>query len=96
MNLSMKQKQTDRYREQTCGCQGRGEQGRTGLRVWDQQVQTIIYKRDKPQGPKVQHRELYSISFNKPYVKEYEKLYMYTYIYIANHFDVHLKLTEYL
>ena len=27
-------------------------------------------------------------------VKEYEKLYMYTYIYISNHFDVHLKLTE--
>ena len=25
MNLSMKQKQTHRHREQTCGCQGRGE-----------------------------------------------------------------------
>ena len=24
MNLSMKQKQTHRHREQTCGCQGRG------------------------------------------------------------------------
>ena len=25
MNISMKQKQTHRYREQTCGCQGGGE-----------------------------------------------------------------------
>ena len=32
MNISMKQKQTYRYREQTCGCQGGGgvEEGRTG------------------------------------------------------------------
>ena len=29
MNLSMKQKQTHRYREQTCGCQGEG--GRRGM-----------------------------------------------------------------
>ena len=27
MNLSMKQKQTHRYREQTCFCQGGGEVG---------------------------------------------------------------------
>ena len=32
MNLSMKQKETHRHREQTCGCQGDGEMGeeRTG------------------------------------------------------------------
>ena len=32
MNLSTKQKQTHRHREQTCGCQGSGgaEEGRTG------------------------------------------------------------------
>ena len=29
MNISMKQKQTHRYREQTCGCQGDGG-GRIG------------------------------------------------------------------
>ena len=28
MNLSTKQKQTHRRREQTCGCQGRGSRGR--------------------------------------------------------------------
>ena len=49
------------YREQTCGCQGEG----WGLGVWDQQMQTIIYRMDK-QGLIVQHRELYSISRNKP------------------------------
>ena len=42
MNLSMKQKQIHRHREQTCGYQ-RGWGGRDGLRVWDQQMQTIIY-----------------------------------------------------
>ena len=35
MNLSMKQKQTHRHREQTCGCQGGGTWGREGLGVWD-------------------------------------------------------------
>ena len=27
MNQSMKQKQTHRHRDQTCGCQGGGEEG---------------------------------------------------------------------
>ena len=35
MNLFMKQKQTHRHREQTCGCQGGGRMGRDGLGVWD-------------------------------------------------------------
>ena len=35
MNISMKQKQTQRHREQTCGCQGGGEWEREGLGVWD-------------------------------------------------------------
>ena len=39
--------------------------GRGGLGVWDQQMQTIIYKMDKQQGPTVQDRELYSISCDK-------------------------------
>ena len=34
VNLSTKQKQTHRHREQTCGCQGWG-QGKDGLGVWD-------------------------------------------------------------
>ena len=36
-----------------------------GLRVWNQQMQTIIFRKDKQQGPTVQHRELYSVSRNK-------------------------------
>ena len=35
MNISTKQKQTHRYKEQTCGCQGGGGTGRDGLGVWD-------------------------------------------------------------
>ena len=35
MNLSIKQKQTHRHKEQTCGCQGGGEWGREGLGVGD-------------------------------------------------------------
>ena len=53
MNLSMKQKQTHRHREQSCGCQGGGGWRREGLGFWDQQVQAIIYKMDKKQGPTV-------------------------------------------
>ena len=51
MNLFTKQ--THRHREQTCGCQGGGCWGRDGLGVWDQQMQTIIYRMDKQQGPTV-------------------------------------------
>ena len=42
-----------------------GGWGRDELGVWDQQMQTIIYRMDKQQGPIVQHRELYSASHNK-------------------------------
>ena len=38
---------------------------RDGLGVWDQPMQTIIYRIDKQQGPTVQHRELYSMSCDK-------------------------------
>ena len=34
---------------------------RDGLGGWDQQMQTIIYRINKQEGPTVQHRELYSI-----------------------------------
>ena len=33
--------------------------GRVGFGIWDQQMQTIIYRMDKQQGPTVQHRKLY-------------------------------------
>ena len=73
MNLFTKQKQTHRHREQTCGCQGAG--GREGLGERDQQMQTIICRMDKQQGPTVQHRELYSISCNNFNGKVSEKEY---------------------
>ena len=41
---------------------GKGVWGRDGLGVWDQQIQTVIQRMDKQQGPTVQYRELYSIS----------------------------------
>ena len=66
MNLATKQKQTHRHREQTCGFQGGRGQGREDLGVWDQQMQTIMYRMDKQQGPTVQHRELYAIPCDKP------------------------------
>ena len=65
MNLFTKQKQTHRHRKQTYGYQ-RGKVGGNKLGVWDQQIQTTIYKIEKQQGPTVQHRELYSISCDKP------------------------------
>ena len=34
INLSTRQKQTYKHREQTCGCQGRGEKEWDGLGVW--------------------------------------------------------------
>ena len=39
---------------------------RDGLGVWDWQMKTGISRMDKQQGPTVQHRELYSISCDKP------------------------------
>ena len=57
MNQSTEQEQI--RREQTCGCQGRGEREWDRQRVWDWQMQTITFRMDKQCGPTVQHRELY-------------------------------------
>ena len=46
---SLKQKETHRQREQAWGCQGNSGWKRDGLGVWDQQIQTIIYRMDKGQ-----------------------------------------------
>ena len=61
MNLSKKEKQTHRLKEQTCGCQGGGGRERGGLGVQGQQMQTITFRMGKKQGPTVQHRELYPV-----------------------------------
>ena len=45
MNLAMKQ--TQRHREQTSGCQVGEGVGGGGVGVWDEQMQTIIYRMDK-------------------------------------------------
>ena len=54
MNLSMKQ--SHRHREKTSGCQGGGGWERDG----------VGGRMDKQPGPTVRHRELYSISCDKP------------------------------
>ena len=65
MNLFTKQKQTLRHRKQTYGYpKGWGQGGRDKLGVWDQQIQTTVYKIGKQQGLADQHRKLYSISCN--------------------------------
>ena len=47
MNLSTKQKQTHGYREQTCGCQGRGGKKWDEWGVWGWQKQTVTFRMDK-------------------------------------------------
>ena len=68
IQMNLFTKQTHRHRKQTQGYQrgklGGGRRDRLGL--WDWQMQTTVYKMDKQQGPTVQHRELQSISCNKP------------------------------
>ena len=62
MNLSMKQKQTHRHREETCGCHGEGrvrEERTRRLGLVD--ADYYIWKGLK-KGPTVYQRELYSIS----------------------------------
>ena len=53
MSMFMKQKQTNRYREQTCGCLGEIDRGWEGLGVWGWQMQTFTYKMRKQQNPTV-------------------------------------------
>ena len=50
-NVSMKQKQTHRHREQICGCQEGKGQERDKVGVWSYQIQITRYKIDKQQCP---------------------------------------------
>ena len=60
-NLSTKQKQTHRCREQTCGCPGQG------VMDWEFGINRCkLYRMDKQQSPTLQDKELYSIPCNKP------------------------------
>ena len=61
MNISAKQNRLTDIENRPNGCRCRG-----GLGVWDEQMQIGVYRIDKQQGPTVEHRELYSISCEKP------------------------------
>ena len=50
MNVYAKQKQTHRYRKQTCGYQRKERSREEQVRGVRLQIQTIIYKVDKQQG----------------------------------------------
>ena len=63
MNLFTKQKQTQTLKTNLWLPKEKWVGNKLG--VWDQQIQTTVYKIDKQQGPAVQHRELYSISCGK-------------------------------
>ena len=65
IKLFIKQKQSHRYRKRKNLSLPKGKRRGGGINQ-DQQIQTTIYKMDKQQGPTVQHRELYSVSYNKP------------------------------
>ena len=63
MNILAKQKQTHRYKEQTCGFQG----PRMVEEGWSESLaladaNSHINTMDKQQGPTIQHRQLYSTS----------------------------------
>ena len=64
MNLLMKQKQSQTQKTNVWLPKRKGAE-RDKLRVWNQQIQTTMYKVDEQQDPTVQHGELYSVSCNK-------------------------------
>ena len=80
MNLCMKQKQTHRHKEQTCGCQG--ERAGEGMEweFWGQQIQTIIHSQNKQQGHTYCSTENYiQYPVINRHGKEYKKECIFTY-----------------
>ena len=63
VNLSMKQKQIHGHREQTGGCQGGGDWGGMEWEAGFSRCKPLYM--DEQQGPTVQLRELYSVSYDK-------------------------------
>ena len=65
-------------------------------------MQTITFRMDEKQGPNVQYRELYSISYNKPLKRVCIYIYIYIYIYIKyifmyvylSHFAIQQRLAQ--
>ena len=66
IKLFIRQKKTQRQREQTFSCK-RAKDVDERLGVWDQKMQTIVYRMEKQQRPTAQHREPHSESCDKPY-----------------------------
>ena len=62
ISLFTKQIQTHRHGKQTWLPKGKG--GRDKLGIWNEQIDTTIYKKDNQEGPTVQHRRLYSVACN--------------------------------
>ena len=62
MNLFTKQKQTNRHRKQTYGCQ-REKRGRDKAGMGDSHIHNTIHRIHNQQGPTVQHKELYAQYF---------------------------------
>ena len=85
MNLSTKEKHTHSESRPVVAKEvGRRDE----LGIWDQYMQSIIYRIDE-QGPTVWHRKLYSNPVTNHNEKEYEKDYVYIKL---NHFAVQQKL----
>ena len=63
-NEPMKQKLTHIENRSVIAKRGE-EQGREKLGGWGQEIQTITHRVDGQEHPTVQHRELYSISWDK-------------------------------
>ena len=66
MNLSAKEKQTHRHREQTCRCQEGGERREGWIRIWRYKLLCIYRYRMDKQDHSMQHSDLYQISCDKP------------------------------
>ena len=87
MNPSTKQEKTHGQGEQTCGCRWRGDLGKRGVGGWGQQRLLPT----EGINSKVQHRELYSMSYAKPKWKRILKNNIYVEL---NHLAVQQKLTN--
>ena len=70
INLFTKQRQIHRYRKQVYGAKEEDGQGKDKLDVWDQQIQTTVYKIHK-QGATIQHRNYIQSLVINYYEKEY-------------------------
>ena len=61
MNIFMKEKQIQTERTDLWLPRGKSRSGRDELGVWDQQIQAILYKMDKQQGPTAVQDTTFSI-----------------------------------